>query len=330
MKNRLGLQTVVGLLVIGIVITACSGAVPTPTSVAEVQGQGPAVQIGSAALGPDKTMSVCAGQTVALTTKATGRDLTYTWSVDGNGQLQRQEGKGDVASSNRYTAPTTTGEEVVKVTVIDDVNQSGTDQVIIQVVECASPTPTEPSVTDTPKPTDTPGPSTEEPTPEFTEEAISTPSTRGGCPFEAPIRNPVTGPPVDAEVRITSMEHCADNLPTAAPIPLSGTYSGDLTNKEIWILVYPPNLVYYPQSTNACASLSTTFANGQWQEKIILGRKGVPEAFHIVAVVTEVGSSASEDFHDYLNVGCKTEDYEGRAIILSGATELDSIIVHTR
>jgi hypothetical protein len=126
------------------------------------------------------------------------------------------------------------------------------------------------------------------------------------------------------------MERCADNLPTATGIPLAGTYSGDLTNKEIWILVYPSNLAYYPQSTNACASISTPFANGQWAETIRLGREGVPEAFHVVAVVTEVGSPASEAFHNYLTVGCDTGNYEGLAVIPAGATEMDAIIVHAQ
>jgi hypothetical protein len=145
-----------------------------------------------------------------------------------------------------------------------------------------------------------------------------------------PIRLPIEGPAIDAEVHITSLENCADNLPTATGIPTAGTYSGDLANKEIWILVYPPDLRFYPQSTDACRDLSTQFASGRWTERIQLGRPGVPEAFHIVAVVTDVGSPASEAFHDYLRVGCDTSNYVGLTSIPAGATELDSIVVHTR
>jgi hypothetical protein len=157
-----------------------------------------------------------------------------------------------------------------------------------------------------------------------------TPRLAAECPFVPPIRIPIEGPSVDAEVRITSMEHCADNLPTATSIPLAGTYSGDLTNKEIWVLVYAPDLKYYPQSTDACANISTPFTNGKWSEIIRLGRESVPEVFIIVTVVTNIGSPASEAFHNYLTVGCKSGSYQGLTLIPSGATELDSIIVHTR
>ena len=158
-----------------------------------------------------------------------------------------------------------------------------------------------------------------------------TPLPAAECPFVSPIRIPIEGPSVDAEVSITSMENCADNLPTASPIPLAGTYSGDLTNKEIWILVYPENILYYyPQSANACASASTPFANGQWVEEIRLGSADVPEAFHIVAVVTDIGSPASEAFHNYLTVGCNSGNWQGLRSVPPGATELDSITVHTR
>jgi hypothetical protein len=167
--------------------------------------------------------------------------------------------------------------------------------------------------------------STEEPTPE------PEPVVKGECPFDnIPFRASIGGPPLDVEVSIASTPNCADNLPPAAPFSLTGTYSGDLTNKELWTLVYPPNLLYYPQSRDACAGLSTEFANGQWAEVIRLGRPGVPEAFHIVAVVTDPGSPASEAFHNYLSVGCSTGDFQGLVSVPAGATELDSIIVHTR
>jgi hypothetical protein len=150
------------------------------------------------------------------------------------------------------------------------------------------------------------------------------------CPFEVPLRLPIEGPSVDVQASITSTENCADNLPTASPTPLGGTYSGDLENKELWVLVCPPNGLCYPQSTDACQSLSVRFANGRWAEVIRLGRAGVPEAFNIVLVVTKIGSPASQDFHEYLDVGCQTGNYEGRLLLQPGVTELDSIVVHTR
>jgi hypothetical protein len=149
------------------------------------------------------------------------------------------------------------------------------------------------------------------------------------CFDDIPFRDPIGGPSVDVEAKITSMENCADNLPTASPIPLDGFYSGDLTNRELWVLVYPPDVKYYPQSSDPCSDLSAQLVDGLWSETIILGRSGVPEAFHIVLVVTEVSSPASRAFHQHLADGC-AGDWGFVPVIPSGATELDSIIVHTR
>jgi hypothetical protein len=412
MKNRLGLQTVVGLLVISIAITACSGAASTPTSVAEVQEQGPAVQIGSAALGPDKTMSVCAGQTVALTTKTTGRDLTYSWSVDGKGQLERQEGKGDVASSNHYTAPAVSSEEVVKVTVTDDLNQSSNDQVIIQVVECETAEVSEGSTKEV----------TEEPPATVT---ITEPRSEVECPREAgcnfvikgtsvgtvgnsnykivPFVNPSVGNPdtwfpqpdrplgsdinedggwqaevrigteageepghrfeivvlvVDATTEIAAdfqalplaiaksnivnlvtvpppppgcssarppLEAAADfagtveittpssgttGLPAESPILVAGTYDRIPDGVDIWVLAYPPNLIYYIQSPSACNGAMIAPAGGNWQVPVFLGtRDGTPECFDIVVVLAD--PEASQFFSDTVQQMCQSGHFYG-------------------
>jgi hypothetical protein len=240
---------------------------------------------------------------------ATSATLTYAWDAD-DGEIVRGQGSPMIT----YRAPDKPGTYLVGVVVVGWDGQTVYRATLINVEEEPTPTPTPPP------PTATPVPLAETPTS----------AAMAECSFVSPFRIPIEGPSVDAEVRITSMENCADNLPTASSIPLAGTYAGDLTNKEIWILVYPPNLVYYPQSTNACANLSTPFDSGQWQEQIRLGRQGVPEAFHVVAIVAEVGSPASEAFHNYLNVGCQTHSYEGLAVIPPDATEMDSIIVHTK
>jgi len=412
MKNRLGLQTVVGLLVISVVVTGCGGAASTPTSIAEVQEQGPAVQIGSAALGPDKTMSVCAGQTVALTTKTTGQDLTYTWSVDGNGQLQRQEGKGDVASSNRYTAPTTTGEEVVKVTVTDDLDQSSNDQVIIQVEECETAEVSEGStkeVTEEPPATVTiTEPRSEVECPKaaacnfvikgtsvgivgnsnykivpFVNPSVGNPDTwfpqpdrplgsdiNEGGSWQAEVRigteageepghrfeivalvmdaaeeitadfqalpsaiaksnivNLVTveppppgcssaRPPLEGavdfagRVEITTPSGGTTGLPAESPILVAGTYEGISGGVDIWVLVYPPNMVYYIQSPSACDGAKTAQAGGNWQVPVYLGgRGGPPECFDIVVVLAD--QEASQFFSDKVEQMCQSRQFYG-------------------
>lgn len=156
------------------------------------------------------------------------------------------------------------------------------------------------------------------------------PATAVACPFEAPFRSPVDGPPVEVQASITSIENCADDLPIDTLFPLSGTYTGDVTGKELWMLVYTPNLLYFPQAADICANQSTTFANGQWTETIRLGGpESPPETYHIVAVVVDADSPASQAFHNYLREGCETDVYKGLNVIPAGATELDSIIVRT-
>lgn len=262
-----------------------------------------------------------------------GIEITYEWT--------HQEGKGRIldgqgTSGIIYRAPTEPG--TYKIGVKITAPGTNIERSVYITVEKPPDTPT-PTATDTPiptptpkstktptrapKPTDTPG-TTEEPTGEPTEEP-------GVCDFIPPFRLPIEGPSVDVEASITSMENCTENLPRATGIPLRGTYSGNMTNKELWILVYPPDLRYYPQSTDACRELSAQFADEQWAEQIRLGRPDVAEAFHIVVVVTEIGSPASEDFHRYLRDGCDRGNWNGLTEPLPpGITELDSIAVHTQ
>ena len=341
-ENESRARLSLGLLILTtILVWVATGCQPgkTPTPIAAVQP--PVISEPKVGAPTPLKPGEEAGISVEVS-RATGVTLTYTWIVDGGEIVRGQE-----SPAITYRAPDEPGTYNVRVVVEWD-DQSVERATSIKVEEEPTPTPTSPP-TDTPvPPTDTPVPPTDTPVP-TTDTPVSptdtpvpptdtpvlptdTPTSAPAdeCPFVSPIRIPIEGPSVDAEVSITSMENCADNLPTATSIPLAGTYSGDLTNKEIWILVYPVNLVYYPQSTDACANISTPFANGRWAEMIRLGREGVPEAFHIVAVVTDIGSPASEAFHNYLTVGCSTGNYQGLTLVPPGATELDSITVHTR
>jgi hypothetical protein len=304
------------LLTLWVTMTGCGGA-PTPNTMPTLAPQPTSQLPPTFTLEVSPGTEVQVGKSVAIVAKVEPlEELDLKWMISGTaeGMLNTDTGEQVV-----YTA----GKDGVDIVVAEGTTASGLPvKQTVSLTVVAQPM-TEPPTT-SPLPTDTPS-SIEEPT----EEPTAEPTKRPECPFGSPVRLPIAGPSVDAEVRISSVEHCADNLPTATAIPLAGNYSGDMTNKEIWILVYPPNLVYYPQSTNACASLSTPFDSGQWQEQIRLGRQGVPEAFHVVAVVAEVGSPASEAFHNYLTVGCDTGNYEAIAVIPSGATEMDSIVVHT-
>jgi len=293
-------------------------AIPTPAPVPTPSVGEPVVSVPSP-VDPDEQIGI----SVAVDGVA-GVEIAYEWiPPEGKGKILDGQG----TSAITYQAPTEPGTYKIglKVRAAGTVIERSAFITIEKPTD--TPTPTELPVTDTPTPIDTPTP-TKEPTPKPPE---ATPPQPGECPFdEIPYRTSIEGPPVDVEVSIESIPNCADNLPTAASIPLRGTYSGDLAGKEIWILVYPPNVVYYPQSEDACRNLPAQFANGQWSTIIRLGRPGVPEAFHVVAVVTDVGSPASEAFRNYLTVGCNTGNYQGLMLVPVGATELDSIIVHTK
>jgi hypothetical protein len=102
---------------------------------------------------------------------------------------------------------------------------------------------TELPVTDTPTPT-----------------GIPTPTPTGWCvPFSRP---PISDTTLQGEARITFPEDCAEveyiNV-------FSGTSSDLPEDVHIWILVYPHNARYYPQSDNAADGLIIYPGdNGNW------------------------------------------------------------------
>ncbi len=323
-------------LVLGV---GCGGPTPTqtPTPVPVAMGETPSISLAP----PGPTIEVQPGEPLAISAHVAGVEPQVTWTATCRVEKECKVLQNATGPDNFFTAPDTPGELItVRATVKDKYDRENSATLAFEVQEPAptptpSPMPTNTSTlspTNTPKPT--PGPEVTDTLTPITEPTLSitvTPTPTSGCSFsETPFRTPIGGPPVGVQVNITSIPDCADNLPTASSIPFRGTYSGDMANKEIWILVYPPNVVYYPQTVDACKSLPAQFADGQWSTIIRLGRAGVPEAFYIVAVVADVGSPASVAFHDYLDVGCKTGNYQGLTLIPAGATELDSIVVHTK
>jgi len=170
-------------------------------------------------------------------------------------------------------------------------------------------------------PTATPGPS-----------ADVTPTTPSESPGPTPecqsFRPPIGGPSVGGEVKITSLENCTTGIPSGTCIPLGGTYHDIPEDLELWILVYPPDLKYYPQSSNACEQLPALRSGGRWNVNICLGRKGFPEQFDIIAVLAD--TQASQAFKSYLKTGCDTGNFEGFIILPEGQiTEMDSITIFT-
>jgi hypothetical protein len=100
----------------------------------------------------------------------------------------------------------------------------------------------------------------------------------------------------------------------------------------MWVLVYPPNMVYFPQSPNACDGAKMDWGLGKWQVPVYLGTKGgEPEQYDIVVVL--VDQETSQFFSDWLREGCQVGGYLGipaSQLEQVNITEKDHITVQTR
>jgi hypothetical protein len=295
----LGLFILTTILVGG--VAGCQGRTPTP--IAEVK---PPV-ISDPKVGAPTPLKP--GQEAGIFIEVscpTGITLTYTWYADGGEIVRGQE-----SPAITYRAPDTSGTYNVRVVVNWD-GHSVEKTTFITVEEGPTPTSTPRPPTEAPSltPTDTPSPTPETPT------AL--------CQSSRP---PLDGPPVNVEVQITDPTHCDKGLDTT--ITASGTYSGDLTGKEIWVLVYPTDLKYYPQSPDACGGIPVNASGGMWNTRVNFG--GPPQQYDIVAIVTDTGGEASQEFKRWLQTGCTTENFPGYSAheLPGGITEVDAVTVST-
>lgn len=174
-------------------------------------------------------------------------------------------------------------------------------------------------------------PTSAAPTPTRTSTPVPTPLAPTPTPCVLLSTRPhIAGPPSGLEVTIDDPRHCEEDLASRQPVPVRGTYSGDLAGKEVWLLVYPPDGEYYPQSPDDCRQLPARASGGQWATNAYLGPSGVPQQFDLVATVTDVGSEASREFKMWLQSGCDTGDFPGFIELPGGLTEMDVVTVHTR
>jgi len=147
----------------------------------------------------------------------------------------------------------------------------------------------------------------------------------------ASLRPRILGPAInDLQVKITSHENC-DDIPSGKHIPVEGTYDGNLTGREIWVLIYASDHKYYPQSSNACQKLPAEASGGHWTTALF---DLTAEQIDIVVAVTDDDSEASQDFKEWVRqVGCPEpgEEFPGGIFNLpDGLTEMDAITVRTR
>lgn len=87
----------------------------------------------------------------------------------------------------------------------------------------------------------------------------------------------------------------ADKGEVPQSLTIVGTYTSGVT-EDIWVLAYPTNGRWYPQSTNACTGIHTLKAAGQWQVPANFGSaQNIGEPFDIVVVLANAEASAFFD-----------------------------------
>lgn len=224
------------------------------------------------------------GEKLTLSANATGQELKYQWKLAGPGKLL--EPTTDLAVV--YEA-TELGNVVVTVEVRDKSGQMTTKSYSFVV---------EPSTEVVERPTDTPTP-----TPETTPTVALPPECQS---FRPPLKGAAD---FAGKVEIMTPNNCTTGLPTETNITVAGTYEGIPDDVDIWVLVYSPNLVYYPQSPNSCEGVKLPKGGGRWQGQATLGLKGGdPEWFDIVVVLTDQETSLF--FIDWHLQGCQS-GYKG-------------------
>lgn len=247
--------------------------------------------------------------------------VSYSWTVDGGEIVEGQS-----SSVIVYRAPDKPGIYSIRVKVSSD-NHSVEREIAFTVEEVPTSTaipaveiPTQtPTLTLTPTSTEIAATSTG--VPDLTP-TVSTPEPQ--CDS---FRPPLDGAADFAgTVKIVTLENCVTGLPNN--FTLAGTYGGIPEDIDIWVLVYPTNSKYYPQSPDVCAGEKPSQAGGKWEVPIALG--GPPQQYDIVAVLAD--KDASQFFSDWLRQGCNTGSFPGipaNQLESMNITEKDHITVST-
>lgn len=122
-------------------------------------------------------------------------------------------------------------------------------------------------------------------------------------------------------VVITSPTHGSDNLPTSQHVPIEGTYSGDLTGRQLWVLAYSYNDgMYYPQAIDdpnnpgVCEEKLPVqlfpggASEGRW---ITHFYSTIVEELDLVVVATNTDSAADRFFKDWVRKACEGRFHGG-------------------
>lgn len=139
------------------------------------------------------------------------------------------------------------------------------------------------------------------------------------CPMDSS-RPSIPGPTIEGlSVEITSLEDCSFNLPTGVDVPIAGTYSGDLSGWEIWVLLYASDEKYYLQQPPKLSPEN----RGHWTGTLV---DTTHETLDVVVVVANENSEASQKFRGWIEDGGIGGGY---SVLPQGLTEMDAITVST-
>lgn len=265
------------------------------------------LQVGDISASPKEIIFV--GETASLHVQASGSNLEFEWSVL-HGKLSNT-----TLAATDYTAPDSPGTDTVTVKV----SGSGKSQiksikfnVIPKIVPSAA-------LTDPPIPTAAP---TIPPSPTTAPRPTQTPIV------EPTVAEPTEVPPTDTSTTtsagsITAKDgftlNLVNNGDVARTMTLLGEYPNDLSD-DIWVFIVPPNLVYYPQSNDACTGINKTKLNGKWEMRVGFGGPndvGLP----FEAVLATADKTASKTIVDTLKSWCKNDHYPGMDVLPAGVTE---------
>ena len=151
------------------------------------------------------------------------------------------------------------------------------------------------------------------------------------CPYQStrPLLQGTTS--LLGEVEILTPTNCTTGLHTETSYDAFGTCGEIPDGVDIWLLVYPPNEQYYPQSPDASKGWPPFCAGGYWQVPVYLGEKGGPsEWFDIVAILAD--QEASQFLSDWVREGCERGEYWGISPDLlerMAVTEKSYVVVQT-
>jgi hypothetical protein len=139
----------------------------------------------------------------------------------------------------------------------------------------------------------------------------------------------ISAHPITNTVSITNLSD-GDGVP--ATLTLEGSYFEDAYAEEannIWVLVYPPNGRWYPQSKAACLGVHTEKENGRWTVPANFGGdQNIGQPFGVVVVLADAEANAF--FNSKQEEWCKAGNSPGFLTIElpPGIVEADWVTVY--